>query len=588
MRIPDEVIRQVADRTDMLEVVGQYVTLEKRGGRYWALCPFHQEKTASFCVTPDKQLYYCFGCQAKGTLFTFLMEMERMSFVEAVHTLAERAGVEIELDERQQAEARRRDAVTELLGRVAGSFAYILSNHPAARAAREYLDGRGIDGALRERFGLGYALADPRWLHGFLLQRNYSPEFLARSGLFSAPRSGSQPFAFLRDRITFPIRDPRGRTIGFGGRTVSGAEPKYLNSRESDHFRKGGILYGLHEASKEVRSRGRIVLAEGYMDVLALTRAGIAECVAPLGTAFTPQQALLAKRYASRIVVCFDGDAAGKRATVKALEACEEAGLECSVAVLGEGNDPADLVEQGRAEKLRDILEEAVDGHRFLVDYAVGMHDAATPVGKQRIVQFLLPVLGKIDSPVRRDGFVNMIADTLMVDVSSIQEELGRASTLRAASEPRQAEPDGMSAELYLMLAVAANREHFSDIRTKLTLDSLTDEAARALYVACEEGFRRGELSMDSFLEHLGAEGLRDLVLSRLSSEEFSNNWEQVVSEGIQTIMVARLDEKRQKLSSRLRTLTQGSHSPHEMTELLEEKMHLDQQLQELKVMHHA
>ena len=588
MRIPDAVISQVADRTDMLEVVGRYAKLEKKGGRYWALCPFHQEKTASFSVSPDKQLYYCFGCQAKGTLFTFLMEMERISFVEAVRILAEQAGVEIELDEREQAEARRRDAMTGLLERVAGSYSYILANRPAAQEARAYLDSRGVQVEQRERYALGYAPTDPRWLHGFLSQRSYSPEFLAASGLFSNPRPGSQPYSFFRDRIMFPIRNPRGHTIGFGGRTIGPAEPKYLNSRESDHFRKGETLYGLYEASREVRRVDRVLLVEGYMDVVALSGAGILNAVAPLGTAFTPKQALLAKRYASRIVICFDGDEAGRRAAVKALAACEEAGLEATVVPLPQGVDPADLVQQGRVEELRRSVEEGVDGHRFLINYAAAEHDAATPVGKQRIVQFLAPVLHKIDSPVRRDGFENLIADTLMVDVHSVREELGRTATRHSTPTSRRAEAEGLSAELRLMLAVASRREHFTEIRTELTLDGLVEEAARSVYVACEESFRRGEESMDAFLAHIDDEATRDLVLSRLASGEFEDHWEDAVRDGIRRIKATRLDERRRRVSSQLKSLSQGSHSPHEMKELLEEKMHLDQELQQLKVTHHA
>jgi DNA primase len=260
MRVPDRVLTQITDRLDMGEVVGEYVRLAPKGGRLWGLCPFHPEKTPSFSVNPEKGMFYCFGCHTGGSLFSFVMEMEKLSFPEAVRLLAEKAGVELEVDEQGN---RDKEAYLELYRRVAGTFHYLLLNHPQAGAARQYLERRAVSGGLIERFQIGYALPNPRWLADFLKGKGYSVEFLSRSGLFSASRSSGLTGLF-RDRIVFPIRTTRDEVVGFGGRTLrAGVEPKYLNTPETPYFRKGELLFGAPEVFRRVRSAGAFVIVEG-------------------------------------------------------------------------------------------------------------------------------------------------------------------------------------------------------------------------------------------------------------------------------------------------------------------------------------
>ncbi len=359
MRVPDSLIAQVADQLSILDVVGEYVQLVKRGGRYWGLCPFHQEKTPSFSVNPEKGLYYCFGCHKGGSLYNFVMEMEKLSFVEAVQSLAEKAGVEFKVEgsESEGREVKEREAYLELYRRVAGSLHHILLQHNRAAAARNYLFSRGVDQNTLKDFQIGYAPADPEWLLGFLKEKNYSVGFLAKSGLFSQ-RRGTDLFPLFRDRVLFPILNHRGEVVAFGGRSLTeGGGPKYLNTPETAYFHKREHLFGRQGVFRKVREQDSFVLVEGYTDVLALNQAGVENCLAPLGTALTPEQLKLLKRFAGSGLLFFDGDEAGFKATHKAAELCERMGLSVEVVVPEEGSDPAEIIEKQGPGALKKMLK---------------------------------------------------------------------------------------------------------------------------------------------------------------------------------------------------------------------------------------
>ncbi len=281
MKIPDRIIDDIAQRLDIAEVVGDYVTLKPKGGRYWGLCPFHREKTPSFTVTPDKGVYYCFGCHQGGSIYSFVMEMEKLTFVEAVRFLAKKAGVEISWEEKTD-HSDKRSAFLELYRRVAGSLHHILMNREIAERARNYLQARGFNQDILTFFQVGYAPAKRNWFYGFLQKKNYSEGFLKASGLFSQHDGRVNPY--FRDRIIFPIVNTRGEVIAFGGRTLGNLEPKYLNSPETPFFRKGANLVGLNQAMKSIREEKNFILVEGYLDVLALKQCGIDNAVAHLGT----------------------------------------------------------------------------------------------------------------------------------------------------------------------------------------------------------------------------------------------------------------------------------------------------------------
>ncbi|NBF38992.1 MAG: DNA primase, partial [Spirochaetes bacterium] len=330
MKIAKHVIDEIARKVDIVDVVGDYVSLKKRGARYWGLSPFTSEKTPSFSVEPEKQLYYCFSSGKGGSVFQFVMEMEGLSFPEAVRALGERAGVRVEAGESDE-ESRTRDALKELSTRVAGSFRHIFVNSAGAERARGYMRGRKISEEVLERYEVGYAPADRRWLFNFLRKKQYSPQFLAQTGLFSRQYP---EVALFSDRVMFPIHARGGQVVGFGGRRLGEYGPKYINSPESSIFRKRDELYGLYQGMKVIREQEEVYLCEGYMDVLALAEAGVANAVAPLGTSFTEGQARLIRRYAGVVTLLFDADSAGLDAARRAAEILEKAGIEGRVCQL--------------------------------------------------------------------------------------------------------------------------------------------------------------------------------------------------------------------------------------------------------------
>jgi len=604
MRIPDSVLAQISERLDVAQVVSEYVALQKRGGRYWGLCPFHAEKTPSFSVNPDKAMFYCFGCHKGGSIFTFIMEIEKLSFVEAVQLLAKKVGVEIVLEGEDN---RGRDAAVELYRRVAGTFHYLLLHQPEAEAARRYLAGRSVSAEAVERFQIGYAPADGQWLAKFLQDKSYSADFLRASGLFGAPRpagGAGRLTALFRGRIVFPIHNHRGEVVGFGGRALrTEAGPKYLNSPENDVFRKRENLFGAPEVYQAMRREGRFVLAEGYMDVLALWQAGFQTAVAPLGTSITEEQVRLLKRYASSGLLVFDTDEAGRRATERALLMCEQQDLDVEIVQPGAGGaasdaggaasdaggaasakDPAEILEKLGPEGLQKALEYHITGFQFYLKTARANHDPRTPEGKRGIIRHLSPFLKSVDSQVKRDGYFRLLAEAVGVDFESVRSDFLRGSggskATLTTSRLRQAQ--GSGAELFLMLAVAANRELFAQLRNMLSVDDLEEGQARALFVALEECYRNGEGSPEALLQRIGDEALRRLVIEKTASGEFAVNAEQMIRDGLRAVRRRGLEKRRRAVSSAV--ARSAGLDPARLKELLAEKMYLDEELERLKV----
>ncbi len=587
MRIPDHVISEVADRLDMIEVVSEYVHLQKKGGRYWGLCPFHEEKTPSFTVTPDKGVYYCFGCHKGGSIYTFIMESEKLSFTEAVRFLAEKAGVDLSFLDQQAAQygASQREAYLELYRRVAGSFHHILLNHKIAAQARAYLMSRYVSQDSLKIFQVGYARPEREWLFMFLKEKNYSEEFLRDSGLFSS-RSGVLNSLF-RDRIIFPIRNNREEVIGFGGRALSEDRevPKYINSPETPFFRKGENFFGPPDVFKNIRNKDEFIIVEGYMDVLALCQASdqIDNCVAPLGTSLTAGQVRLLKRYAQRGVLIFDGDEAGIQATFKAAGLCEKQGISVNVVDLPEGEDPAAIIEKDGAETLKKKLKCPINSFQFLLNRAFLKYDSQTPDGKEGIFKLLDSYLASIDSQVKRDGYLRILAERLGVDFESVRSDFLRGFNRTKKYKAGQEEEIGISSDLFLMLAISVNRDYFSWLRNTIIEDDIEDSRAKELYIALEECFRNEENSLESLLEHIEDPGLKELLLRKISSEEFNINQDRLIRDGISRIKQRSLETKRSCVAS-LITKRAGSR-PEELKELLAEKIFLDEELQKLKVM---
>jgi len=416
--IPQDFIDDLVARADVVEVVGRRVQLKKAGREFKACCPFHDEKTPSFTVSPNKGFYHCFGCGAHGTAVSFLMDFDHMSFVEAVETLAQSMGVEVPRSESDKP-AQRYDELFSLSAKVEKHWQQDLREHGPAV---EYLKKRGIDGATAQRFGIGFS---PDGWSNILDKYGKSDEAIDRllaTGLIIRKDNGRHYDRF-RDRIMFPIRDARGRCIGFGGRTMGDGEPKYLNSPETVLFHKGRELYGLWEARQALRNINRLVVVEGYMDVVALARNGIDFAVATLGTATTAEHLNRLFRLTDNVAFCFDGDRAGKKAAWRALETALphiREGRQVRFVFLPDGHDPDSYVNDFGADAYIKVLDDGVALSDFLINELASQVDLGTVDGKARLVELAKPLVGKIPTGVYRD----LLMDSLGARVGLTAEKL--------------------------------------------------------------------------------------------------------------------------------------------------------------------
>lgn len=438
-RIPEETIQAIRDRVDVVDLVGRYVGLKKAGRTWKGLCPFHHEKTPSFVVTPERGTFHCFGCGEGGNVFAFLMRHDNLTFPEAVRSLAAELGIEVP-ERGGEGGARleplyRANAAAQALYREA-------LHSDAGRDARAYLARRGLDRALAERFGIGFA--PDRWdaLTGVLQREKIPAEEAERAGLVKRRDRGGH-YDLLRGRLTFPIQDVRGRVIGFGGRALAeGQEPKYLNTPESPVFRKRESLYGFPSSLEPMRRADRAVVVEGYFDLIALHRAGIGEAVATCGTALTEEHARNLRRRARHVVLLFDGDEAGERAMLRALEVLLPHGLRVRAAALPPGQDPDDLVAAEGAEALARLVDAAPPAlERAIRRAAAGSAD--TPWARADAVSGVVPLLAALPDPVERGEWSRRLAMAVGTDAADVEAAVRRS--VRAggaeAEEPPPAPP---------------------------------------------------------------------------------------------------------------------------------------------------
>ena len=437
--IPQSFIQELLGRVDIVEVVDRHVKLKRAGANYVACCPFHSEKTPSFTVSPTKQFYHCFGCGAHGTAVGFLMEHGGLGFVEAVKELAQGLGMKVPEVRSEAAQRRAEHGVTlhEVLLQAAQHYRARLKDAPQAIA---YLKQRGLSGDIAKCFGIGYAPEE--WQGLAAAFSDYDGKSLAEAGLVKSHDDGRR-YDVFRNRIMFPIVDARGNVIGFGGRVLGDGEPKYLNSPETPVFEKGRELYGLYQARRAIRDAGRVLVVEGYMDVVALAQSGIEYAVATLGTATTSLHVQKLLRQADEIVFCFDGDAAGRRAAWRALETTLSQladGKEVRFLFLPEGEDPDTYVRKHGKAAFEGLLGKSVPLSRFLIDELTGRVDLATAEGRARCVYEAKPLLKQVPAGVIRIQLVRELAEKTRLTVDELMQACEFASL--------PAQPPGMPARV--------------------------------------------------------------------------------------------------------------------------------------------
>ena len=422
-RISEQSLERVRASADIVDVVSAHVQLAKRSRNFFGLCPFHDEKTPSFSVNPDLQIYKCFGCDAGGDVFKFVQEIDRVSFVEAVQFLAERYGIALPKEGNDQSDELA-DELYRANELAAKYFEYKLKQD-AGGPALDYLRKRGLSDETIDRFRLGFAL--PGWtsLLEMAGKRGFKPEALERAGLALPSRRSSGHYDRFRNRITFAIRNTSGRVVGFGARGMSPEdEPKYLNSPESPIYHKSSILYGLSESHDAIRRADCAIVVEGYMDVLNLVQAGINEVVASSGTALTADHCRLLARYARRVVLLFDGDAAGSNAAMRGLSSILDTGLDSRVVSLPGGHDPDSFVREEGPEALRELLGGAQPALEFYLDQLAKTLNVTSVAGKAAAVDAVMPLLARCTQSVRLDLMIRQAAQRLLIDEASLRQDL--------------------------------------------------------------------------------------------------------------------------------------------------------------------
>jgi len=449
-RIARTSIDQVQAAADMVEIVGQYTDLRKAGANYSGRCPFHEERTPSFSVNPTEKLYYCFGCGAGGNLFGFVQEKESLDFAAAVEYLADRYGIALEYEEtsaRGDAERRRKERLRSLLEQATAYYERVLADAGAAAEARAYLAGRGLGEEVCRQFRLGFSL--PGWdkLRDAARARKFTDQDLLDAGLVVPGKQG-RPYDRFRGRIMFPLADDRGRTLGFGARTMGDEKPKYLNSPETPLYHKSEAVFGLHAAKAAAAREDRVYVVEGYTDVLALVQAGVHNAVASMGTALTEQQLGRLARVTRNLYLCFDADTAGIGAMSRALTLGRKMGLSLHVVRVPDGLDPADYVLAGAGgDGFRALADDAQTLLQFHVRLALADHDLDKPDGRARAFAQLRGVLSEAATPIERDEELRHIADRLQLSAESVRYLLAGSGRSveggEAATEGRREPPQG-------------------------------------------------------------------------------------------------------------------------------------------------
>lgn len=430
---PDTIDR-VRAAADMVEIVSAQTDLKRAGGgRYMGLCPFHDERSPSFSVNATDKLYHCFGCGVGGDLFEFVMSTESIDFPTAVETLAERYGVEVTREkEDPQAEKRRQEKarLTELMDRTGAFYSNFFQTADEARKAREYLAGRGLDAEVLTRFGVGYAPSAWDTLLVRSQRAGFKVDELERAGLAQKGRNGGFYDRF-RERITFPIRDARGRTLGFGARAMRDQQgAKYINTAENELFHKSEILYGIDQARPAMAKADRAILVEGYTDVIALHQVGLTDAVGIMGTALTEQQVAQLSAVVSTVILALDADAAGQKAMLRAQEVAAGRQLQILVAAIPEGEDPAEMViEEGGADRFRELVDGAIELADFQVDLILSGVDTSSPRDRDRGLAEAAPVLAKVPPGATRQELIRRVTEKLQIDPSVVLSRVEAAES---------------------------------------------------------------------------------------------------------------------------------------------------------------
>ena len=561
MYFSEELIEEIRQRNDIVDVISGYVKLQKKGSSYFGLCPFHNEKSPSFSVSRQKQMYYCFGCGAGGNVITFIMEYENYTFAEAVRLLAERAGVDIPEMEYSKEAKQKADLKATLLeiNKLAAKYFYAQLKTEHAKHAHTYLTKRGLSEETITAFGLGYSNKYSDDLYKYLKTKGYSDELLVKAGLISASEKGV--YDKFWNRVMFPIMDANNRVIGFGGRVMGEGEPKYLNSPETEIFDKSRNLYGLNRARTSRKSY--FLICEGYMDVIALHQAGFTNAVASLGTAFTPGHAALIKRYVNEVYLTFDSDGAGTKAALRALPILKEAGITAKIIRMDPYKDPDEFIKNLGAEAFEERINKARNGFLFSLEVLERDYDMNSPEGKTGFFNEAARRLTEFEEEIERNNYIEAVAEKYHISIESLRKlvaktaiKIGQATPAtkpkQAAGHERGKEDGNLQSQKILLTWLIENEQIFKQIKKYITPQDFTKElyqtVAELLYEQYEEGNLVPAKVMNRFTDEEEHREVASLFNTRIQRLETKAEQEKALKETIIRVKSHSVDEASRKL----------------------------------------
>ena len=588
MYYPEELVEEIRSKNDIVDVISSYVRLQKKGSSYFGLCPFHNEKSPSFSVSRQKQMYYCFGCGAGGNVFTFLMEYENYSFVEALKYLADRAGVELPEPEYSGEAKKRADTKAILLeiNKAAAQYFYVQLLRPQGGHALTYLKDRKLSDDTIKAFGLGYSNKYSDDLYKYLKSKGYKDDMISQAGLISIDEKYGVHDKFW-NRVMFPIMDVNSRVIGFGGRVMGDAKPKYLNSPETIIFDKSRNLYGLNRARKS--RKPYFLLCEGYMDVISLHQAGFTNAVASLGTALTPGHAALIKRYVNEVYLTYDSDEAGTKAALRAGPILREVGITAKIIRMEPYKDPDEFIKNLGAEAFEERIQKARNGFMFSLEILERDYDMTSPEGRTDFMKEAARKLTEFDEEIERNNYIDAVAGTYHVGSEDLKKLVGRMAVQTGLAKPVERprstrsqnldKEDGTRKSQKILLTWMASDENvFAQIQKYIYPEDFQEgiyrTVAELLYAQYEQGKLNPAQIMNHFTDEEEHREVAALFNTRIREIKTAHEQEKALKETIIRVKKNSIEEHSAKLDP---TDIQGLQKLMEAKRALQdlEKLHI-------------
>jgi len=566
MYFSEELVSEIIEKNDIVDVISQYMNLKKRGRNYTGLCPFHSEKTPSFSVSQDKQLFYCFGCGVGGNVSTFIQKIEKMNYPESLMFLAERAGIEVKenISSKDAEKAKRKQLLMKINKEAARFFYKNLINNPEAM---KYLQNRGLSIDIIKKFGLGYSLNSWDGLKNFMVSKGIKPELLYSAGLLVKSNNNGSYYDRFRNRIMFPIIDLKGNVIAFGGRVMDDSKPKYLNSPDTEIYNKGYNIYSLNLV-KGIKDLKNIIVVEGYMDAISLHQYGVNNAVASLGTAFTEQQAKLLKRYADEIIIAYDSDAAGQTATLRGLAILEKEGCNVKVIRLPKGKDPDEYIRKEGLDSFKKLIENSMS----LIDYKIYNLKENTNIkeieGRIRFVKQLARILSTIDSPAEVDAYIKKYSKEMQISEAAIYDELNRIINKHSngnnrhnkvdrnndinGNNPKKVISGEIIAEMKLLNMCIQDRNRAENIFSQIYPDYFTDPLNQRIAEVINLKIKEGKsISAGEIIIHLNNEEYINKAAEIFNSELTSHDLE-LMDSYIDKLCQAHISKRIEELTKKM------------------------------------